>query len=60
MFQSNSHYVKKAMGVEGRRGEKISSSELVEFDLIAVICDTKKRFITERAVVSMKIEEIYN
>jgi ribosome-associated protein YbcJ (S4-like RNA binding protein) len=43
MFQSNSHYVKKAMGVEGRRGEKISSSELVEFDLIAVTCDTKKK-----------------
>jgi hypothetical protein len=25
------------------RGEKISSSELVEFDLIAVTCDTKKK-----------------
>jgi hypothetical protein len=25
------------------RREKISSSELVEFDLIAVICDTKKK-----------------
>jgi hypothetical protein len=45
--------------VEGMRGEKISSSELVEFDLIAVICDTKKK-LSDRAVVSMKIEEIYN
>jgi hypothetical protein len=44
--------------VEGMRGEKISSSKLVEFDLIAMMCDTKKK--KERAVVGMKIEEIYN
>jgi hypothetical protein len=38
----------------------VSSSELVEFDLIAVMCDTKKKKEKERAVVGMKIEEIYN
>jgi hypothetical protein len=59
MFQSNSHYVKKVMGVEGMRGWRISSSELVEFEQFAVVCDTKK-IISERAVVSMKREEIYN
>jgi hypothetical protein len=33
------------------RGEKISSSELVEFDLIAVTCDTKKKKKRERELL---------